>query len=166
VRNDELPWDELVRLAPDNVVISPGPGRPERPRDAGVSLEALRRAELPVLGVCLGHQTLAYASGGAIEYAREVLHGRLSPVHHDERTLYAAIPRDFLAVRYHSLVVGAVPAELRVTAWTPDGVIMALEHCDRPLGRAALPGRQRHGRPERHDSYARGLARGPHDRRG
>ena len=96
----------------------------------------------------------------------ELLHGRLSPVHHDERTLYAAIPRDFLAVRYHSLVVGAVPAELRVTAWTPDGVNMALEHRDRPLGRAALPGRQRHGRPERHDSYARGLARGPHDRRG
>ena len=63
VRNDELPWDELVRLAPENVVISPGPGRPEHPRDAGVSLEVLRRAEVPVLGVCLGHQELAYACG-------------------------------------------------------------------------------------------------------
>ena len=133
VRNDELPWDELVRLAPDNIVISPGPGRPERPRDAGVSLEVLRRAEVPVLGVCLGHQELAYASGGTIEHAREVMHGRLSPVHHDMSTLFAGIPQDFLAVRYHSLVVGAVPPELRVTAWTPDGVIMALEHRARPL---------------------------------
>ena len=133
VRNDELSWDELVGLAPDNVVISPGPGRPERPRDAGVSLEVLRRAEVPVLGVCLGHQALAYASGGTIEHAREVMHGRLSPVHHDASTLFAGIPQGFLAVRYHSLVVGAVPAELRVTAWTPDGVIMALEHRARPL---------------------------------
>ena len=133
VRNDELPWDEIVGLAPDNVVISPGPGRPERPRDAGVSLEVLRRAEVPVLGVCLGHQALAYASGGTIEHAREVMHGRLSPIRHDVSALFAGIPQDFLAVRYHSLVVGAVPPELRVTAWTPDGVIMALEHRDRPL---------------------------------
>ena len=133
VRNDELPWDELVRLAPENVVISPGPGRPERPRDAGVSLEVLRRAEVPVLGVCLGHQELAYVSGGTIEHAREVMHGRLSPVRHDMSTLFAGIPQGFLAVRYHSLVVGAVPRELRVTAWTPDGVIMALEHRARPL---------------------------------
>lgn len=133
VRNDELSWDELVGLAPENVVISPGPGRPERPRDAGVSLEVLRRAEVPVLGVCLGHQELAYASGGTIEHAREVMHGRLSPVRHDASTLFAGIPQGFLAVRYHSLVVGAVPRELRVTAWTPDGVIMALEHRARPL---------------------------------
>ena len=109
VRNDELSWDEIVGLAPDNVVISPGPGRPERPRDAGVSLEVLRRAEVPVLGVCLGHQALAYASGGTIEHAREVMHGRLSPIRHDASTLFAGIPQGFLAVRYHSLVVGAVP---------------------------------------------------------
>ena len=133
VRNDELPWDELVGLAPDNVVISPGPGRPERPRDAGVSLDVLRRADVPVLGVCLGHQELAYASGGTIEHAREVMHGRLSRIRHDTSRLFAGIPQDFLAVRYHSLVVGAVPRDLRVTAWTPDGVIMALEHRERPL---------------------------------
>jgi para-aminobenzoate synthetase len=133
VRNDELPWSDLVGLDPDNVVISPGPGRPERPRDAGISLDVLRRAEVPVLGVCLGHQELAYASGGTIEHAREVMHGRLSPIHHDGSTLFAGIPQGFLAVRYHSLVVGAVPRELRVTAWTPDGVIMALEHRARPL---------------------------------
>jgi len=133
VRNDELPWSGLAHLDPDNVVISPGPGRPEHPRDAGVALEVLRRAEVPVLGVCLGHQELAYAMGGTIEHAREVMHGRLSPIRHDGSTLFAGIPQGFLAVRYHSLVVGAVPKELRVTAWTPDGVIMALEHRARPL---------------------------------
>jgi para-aminobenzoate synthetase len=133
VRNDELPWAELVRLAPDNVVISPGPGRPERARDAGIALEVLLRAEVPVLGVCLGHQELAYAMGGTVEHAREVMHGRLSAIRHDASALFAGIPQGFLAVRYHSLVVGAVPRELRVTAWTPDGVIMALEHRTRPL---------------------------------
>jgi para-aminobenzoate synthetase len=133
VRNDELPWSDLAGLDPDNVVISPGPGRPERPRDAGVSLDVLRHAQVPVLGVCLGHQALAYVSGGTIEHAREVMHGRLSPIHHDRSTLFAGIPQGFLAVRYHSLVVGAVPRALRVTAWTPDGVIMALEHGARAL---------------------------------
>ncbi|HWT24643.1 MAG TPA: gamma-glutamyl-gamma-aminobutyrate hydrolase family protein, partial [Solirubrobacteraceae bacterium] len=133
VRNDELSWEELARLAPDNVVISPGPGRPEHPRDAGVSLEALRRAEVPVLGVCLGHQALAYVAGGTVEHAPEVMHGRVSRIRHDGRGLFAGLPQDFRAVRYHSLVVGRVPEELRVTAWTPDGVIMALEHRTRPL---------------------------------
>jgi para-aminobenzoate synthetase len=133
VRNDELPWEELAALEFDNVVISPGPGRPEHPRDAGVSLDVLRRADVPVLGVCLGHQELAYAAGGTIEHAPEVMHGRLSPIRHDASGLFAGLPQDFLAVRYHSLVVGAVPPELRVTAWTPDGVIMGLEHRGRPL---------------------------------
>jgi para-aminobenzoate synthetase len=133
VRNDELSWDEIAALRPDTIVISPGPGRPEHPRDAGVSLEVLRRAEVPVLGVCLGHQDLAYVCGGTIEHAPEVMHGRLSRIRHDGSTLFAGIPQDFLAVRYHSLVVGVVPPELRVTAWTPDGVVMALEHRTRPL---------------------------------
>ncbi|HEY6776265.1 MAG TPA: aminodeoxychorismate synthase component I [Thermoleophilaceae bacterium] len=133
VRNDEHPWDELAALGADNVVISPGPGRPEHPRDVGVSLDALSRAEVPVLGVCLGHQALAHVAGGTVEHAREVMHGRLSPIHHDESALFAGIPQGFLAVRYHSLVVGAVPAELRVSAWTPDGVVMGLEHRARPL---------------------------------
>src|SRR3954453_18806630 len=130
VRNDELPWEELAAIEFDNVVISPGP---EHPRDAGVSLDVLRRAGVPVLGVCLGHQELAYAAGGTIEHAPEVMHGRLSPIRHDGSGLFAGLPQDFLAVRYHSLVVGAVPPELRVTAWTPDGVIMGLEHRTRPL---------------------------------
>jgi para-aminobenzoate synthetase len=133
VRNDELPWEELAALGADNVVISPGPGRPEHDRDVGVSLDALSRAEVPVLGVCLGHQALAHVAGGSVEHAPEVMHGRLSPIHHDESALFAGIPQDFLAVRYHSLVVGTVPADLRVTAWTPDGVVMGLEHRSRPL---------------------------------
>jgi para-aminobenzoate synthetase len=133
VRNDELPWEELAALGADNVVISPGPGRPERARDAGVSLDALRRAEVPVLGVCLGHQALAHVAGGTVVHAPEVMHGRLSPIQHDDSALFAGLPQDFLAVRYHSLVVGAVPAELRVSAWTPDGVVMGLEHRSRPL---------------------------------
>src|SRR3954471_22204348 len=133
VRNDDVTWDEIVAMAPDSIVISPGPGRPEHPRDAGVSLEVLRHADVPVLGVCLGHQALAYVAGGTVEHAPEVMHGRPSPIHHDGTGLFAGVPQDFLAVRYHSLVVGAVPDELRVTAWTPDGVIMALAHRSRPL---------------------------------
>jgi para-aminobenzoate synthetase len=133
VRNDELPWEELAALGVDNVVISPGPGRPEHGRDVGVSLDALRRAGVPVLGVCLGHQALAHVAGGTVEHAPEVMHGRLSPINHDASALFAGIPQGFLAVRYHSLVVGAVPAELRVSAWTPDGVVMGLEHRARPL---------------------------------
>jgi para-aminobenzoate synthetase len=132
VRNDELPWADLAALPVDNVVISPGPGRPERKRDVGVSLDVLRRARVPVLGVCLGHQALAYVTGGAIEHAPEVMHGRLSAIHHDGRGLFAGIPQGFPAVRYHSLVVGACPADLHVTAWTPDGVVMGLEHRTRP----------------------------------
>jgi para-aminobenzoate synthetase len=133
VRNDDLTWEELAALSLDNVVISPGPGRPEHAGDVGISLEVLRRAEVPVLGVCLGHQALAHVTGGTIDHAPEVMHGRLSRIHHDGRGLFAGIPQGFAAVRYHSLVVGAVPGELRVTAWTPDAVVMGLEHESRPL---------------------------------
>src|SRR3954453_17487510 len=133
VRNDEGTWEEIAALGPDNIWTSPGPARPDHPRDAGVSLEVLRRAEVPVLGVCLGHQALAYVAGGPIEHAPEVMHGRLSPIRHDARALFEGIPQSFLAVRYHSLVVGAVPPQLRVTAWTPDGVVMGLQHRVRPL---------------------------------
>src|SRR5215204_6464462 len=133
VRNDELPWEELAALPVDNIVISPGPGRPGRERDVGVSLDVLQRAELPVLGVCLGHQALAHMTGGTIDHAPEVMHGRLSAIHHDGRGLFEGVPQGFAAVRYHSLVVGAVPATLRMTAWTPDQVVMGLEHRKRPL---------------------------------
>src|SRR3954469_13480671 len=132
-RNDELPWEELAALPVDNIVISPGPGRPDRERDVGVSLDALQSADVPVLGVCLGHQALAHIAGGAIQHAPEVMHGRLSPIDHDGRGLFEGVPQGFAAVRYHSLAVGAVPAALRVTAWTPDEVVMGLEHRTRPV---------------------------------
>jgi para-aminobenzoate synthetase len=133
VRNDELSWDEVAALAVDNIVISPGPGRPERRRDVGISLDVLQRADVPVLGVCLGHQALAHVTGGAIDHAPTVMHGRLSEILHDGRGLFAGIPQGFAAVRYHSLAVGAVPATLRVTAWTPEEVVMGLAHRSRPL---------------------------------
>jgi para-aminobenzoate synthetase len=133
VRNDELAWEDVAKLAVDNVVISPGPGRPEHGRDVGVSLDVLERADVPVLGVCLGHQALAHVTGGLIDHAPEVMHGRLSEIRHDGRGLFAGIPQGFAAVRYHSLAVGAVPERLRVTAWTPDEVVMGLEHRSRPL---------------------------------
>ena len=133
VRNDEQSWEELAALEVDNIVISPGPGRPEHARDVGVSLEALRRAEVPLLGVCLGHQALAHVAGGAIGHAPEVMHGRASEIHHDGRGVFAGIPQAFTAVRYHSLAVGAVPPTLRVTAWTADDVVMGLEHRERPV---------------------------------
>src|ERR671927_1360668 len=95
VRNDELTWPEIVAMAPDNIVISPGPGRPEHPRDVGLSLDALREADVPVLGVCLGHQALAYVSGGTVEHAPEVVHGRRSRIHHDGSVLFAGIPQGF-----------------------------------------------------------------------
>jgi para-aminobenzoate synthetase len=133
VANDALSWEELERLDVDNVVISPGPGRPEHPRDVGVSTAALQRARVPVLGVCLGHQALALVAGGVVDHAPEVMHGRLSAIEHDGRGLFAGVPQGFAAVRYHSLVVGGLPPELRVTAWTADGVVMGLEHRDRPL---------------------------------
>jgi para-aminobenzoate synthetase len=133
VRNDELSWEEVVALAVDNIVISPGPGRPEHERDVGVSLDVLERAEVPVLGVCLGHQALAHAAGGAIDHAPTVMHGRLSEILHDGHGLFAGIPQGFAAVRYHSLAVGAVPATLLVTAWTPEEVVMGLAHRSRPL---------------------------------
>jgi para-aminobenzoate synthetase len=133
VRNDEVTWEEITQLAIDNIVISPGPGRPEHARDVGVSLQALTHATVPVLGVCLGHQALAHVSGGAIEHAPEVMHGRLSEIHHDGRGVFAGIPQGFNAVRYHSLAVGRIPTTLRVTAWTLDKVVMGLEHRHKPL---------------------------------
>ncbi|HEX2160790.1 MAG TPA: aminodeoxychorismate/anthranilate synthase component II, partial [Thermoleophilaceae bacterium] len=134
VRNDEASWDELARLPFDNVVISPGPGRPDDPQDFGVCADAIRRAEVPLLGVCLGHQGICAAYGGHVERAAEAVHGRTSAVLHDGSPLFAGIPREFQAVRYHSLAAGwELPEELEPTAWTSDGVLMAVAHRSRPL---------------------------------
>ncbi len=134
VRNDETEWAELSALGCDNVVISPGPGRPDRPRDFGVCAEAIRSAGVPLLGVCLGHQGLGALCDAMVVAAPEPVHGRLSAVLHEDSPLFAGIPREFQAVRYHSLCVEQpLPPELRGIAWTSDGVLMALEHRERPL---------------------------------
>ena len=132
VRNDEASWPELEGLGCDNVVISPGPGRPEREADFGVCAEVIRACELPLLGVCLGHQGLATVYGGAVSHAPEPMHGRLSTVVHDGSPLFAGVPREFEAVRYHSLCVAEpLPEELEAVAWSDDGVVMALAHRER-----------------------------------
>jgi para-aminobenzoate synthetase len=134
VHNDEASWDELAALEFENVVLSPGPGRPAREEDFGVCGEAIRRCDRPLLGVCLGHQGLGALCAAAVVPAPEPFHGRLSAILHDDSPLFAGIPREFQAVRYHSLCVEQpLPDQLRGIAWTSDGVLMALEHRDRPL---------------------------------
>jgi para-aminobenzoate synthetase len=132
VRNDEARWEELERLEFDNVVISPGPGRPDVTGDFGVCAEAIRRCEKPLLGVCLGHQGIGWAEGGGVVSAPEPMHGRVAEIEHDGSLLFAGIPSPFQATRYHSLALAhPLPPSLRETA-TADGVPMALEHRTRP----------------------------------
>jgi para-aminobenzoate synthetase len=133
VRNDEMSWDELVANRDfDNIVVSPGPGNPEREADFGICGEAIRRAEVPLLGVCLGHQGLCAAYGAKVVHAPEAMHGRLSAVTHEDAGLFAGLPREFQVVRYHSLCVDDLPDELEPTAWTTDGILMAVAHRERP----------------------------------
>ncbi len=133
VRNDEAPWEELSKLEFDNVVVSPGPGRPDREADFGVCGTAIEQADVPLLGVCLGHQGLGWKSGAQVVHAPEPMHGRVSAVLHEESPLFAGIPREFLVVRYHSLCVQQpLPDELEPIAWTSDGILMAVAHRKRP----------------------------------
>jgi len=132
VRNDEASWEELERLEFDNVVISPGPGRPEVPGDFGVCAEAIRHCEKPLLGVCLGLQGLGWVEGGEVAQAPEPMHGRVVEIEHDGSPLFAGIPSPFQATRYHSLSLAhPLPPSLRETA-SADGVPMAIEHRHRP----------------------------------
>ncbi|HEX3269294.1 MAG TPA: aminodeoxychorismate synthase component I [Ktedonobacterales bacterium] len=134
VRNDECDWAELARLPVENIVISPGPGTAEKREDFGVCADVLREARIPVLGVCLGHQGLGAVYGARIAPAPVAMHGRLSPVYHNEDTLFTDLPQGFSAVRYHSLVVTEpLPPWLERIAWTTDGVVMGLRHTSRPL---------------------------------
>jgi para-aminobenzoate synthetase len=133
VRNDEASWEELSKLAFDNVVVSPGPGRPDREADFGVCGTAIEQAHVPLLGVCLGHQGLGWKSGAQVVHAPEPMHGRVSAVLHEESPLFAGIPREFQAVRYHSLCIQQpLPEELEPIAWTSDGILMAVAHKTRP----------------------------------
>ncbi len=128
-RNDKVTLDEVEALAPERIVVSPGPCTPG---EAGISVELIRRfaGRVPVLGVCLGHQAIGAAFGGAIVPAPTLMHGKLSAIAHDGRGVFAGLRQGFLATRYHSLVVerGTLPACLEVTAETADGVIMGLRH--------------------------------------
>ncbi|MFC9895337.1 aminodeoxychorismate synthase component I [Nocardia sp. NPDC127579] len=134
VRNDAVATIAELGLAGfDNVVISPGPGRPEVERDIGISAALIRTTELPLLGVCLGHQGIVIAAGGVVERAPVARHGYLDAVRHDQRELFAGLPQDFTVVRYHSLAARQpLPRELEVTATTADGVVMGLRHRTRP----------------------------------
>ncbi|TWH16734.1 aminodeoxychorismate synthase component I [Rhodococcus rhodochrous] len=133
VLTNDHSWDELVAEPFDNIVISPGPGRPDRARDFGISARALTDAGVPLLGVCLGHQGLCQLFGSAVITAPEPVHGRTSPILHDGTGLFAGLPSPFEAVRYHSLIADPVPDELVATARTPDGLLMAVAHRHRPL---------------------------------
>jgi anthranilate synthase/aminodeoxychorismate synthase-like glutamine amidotransferase len=130
-RNDAVTVDEVRGY--DAVVLSPGPGTPD---ESGVCLDVLRELEgtLPILGVCLGHQAICQVRGASIVRAALPVHGKPSDVQHDGTGLFAGLPKPFVAGRYHSLIVdpATLPSELRVTARTPDGEIMAVEHVDRP----------------------------------
>jgi para-aminobenzoate synthetase len=132
VRND-VDWSEIDLDRFDGVVVSPGPGRPDRPVDFGISAAAIRDTALPVLGVCLGHQGICHLLGGAVGHAPEPMHGRLSPVHHTGADVFAGLPSPFMAVRYHSLAATDVPEELEIVAWTDDGVVMGVRHRERPV---------------------------------
>ncbi|MBN7136956.1 anthranilate synthase component 2 [Lysobacter enzymogenes] len=139
IRNDELSVDEIERMAPQRIVISPGPCTPDQ---AGVSLDVIRRlgAHTPILGVCLGHQSLGQAYGGQVIRAKRIMHGKTSPIRHQGRGVFAGLPDGYEATRYHSLVVerDSLPDSLEVTAWTEyeDGgfeEIMGLRHREHPV---------------------------------
>jgi anthranilate synthase/aminodeoxychorismate synthase-like glutamine amidotransferase len=128
-RNDAIGLDDVAAFAPDAIVISPGPCTP---REAGISVPLIQRfaGRIPILGVCLGHQAIGAAFGGAIVRAPRIMHGKTSPIHHDGRGLFAGLPDPFDATRYHSLVIdpATLPAELERSAWTAEDEIMGVRH--------------------------------------
>ena len=134
VRNDAVEVSEIEELHPSHIIISPGPGRPEH---AGISLDVVKQYQrtIPILGVCLGHQVIAQALHGKIVHAPELMHGKMSLIQHDGKTIFQGLQNPIQATRYHSLVVSsdAFPQELEVTARTADGTIMGLRHTAYPI---------------------------------
>ncbi|APB35168.1 anthranilate synthase component II [Gloeomargarita lithophora Alchichica-D10] len=132
-RNDQITLAQIVALQPDGIVISPGPGRPE---DAGISLELIRQmgTRIPLLGVCLGHQSIGQVFGGQIVGAPTLMHGKTSEIYHRGVGVFQGLPIPFTATRYHSLVIGknSCPDGLEITAWTEDGTIMGVRHQQYP----------------------------------
>ena len=128
-RNDEITVEEIEKLAPEKILISPGPSNPDA---AGVSMPTIRTfaGKIPVFGVCLGHQSIGQAFGGRIIRARKLYHGKTSQITHDGKGVFAGMPNPFTATRYHSLVIEAAtcPEDLEVTAWSEDGEIMGVRH--------------------------------------
>ena len=133
IRNDKLTIEDIEQLAPDQLLISPGPCTPN---EAGISVDAIKHyaGKLPLFGVCLGHQSLAYAFGGQIVRAERLMHGKTSMIHHDGKTIFKGLPNPFEATRYHSLIVKreTLPTDFDVSAETVEGEIMGLRH--RPTG--------------------------------
>ena len=139
IRNDEITVAQIERLAPEKIVVSPGPCTPN---EAGISLAVIERfaGEIPLLGICLGHQAIGQAFGGEVRRARTVMHGKTSPIHHEGKGIFKGLPQPMTATRYHSLIVGwdSLPDCLEVTAWTetPEGQrdeIMGLRHRTLPV---------------------------------
>lgn len=134
VRNDKIDVDGIRALAPAAIVFSPGPGDPD---SAGITLEAVKAfaGAVPMLGICLGHQSIAQAFGGKIVHARRLMHGKTSPISHDGRGMFAGLPQGFAAMRYHSLAVdrGTLPECLEISAESDDGEIMGLRHRTMPI---------------------------------
>lgn len=139
IRNDEITVAQIERLAPEKIVVSPGPCTPN---EAGISLAVIKRfaGEIPLLGICLGHQAIGQAFGGEVRRARTVMHGKTSPIHHEGKGIFQGLPQPMTATRYHSLIVGwdSLPDCLEVTAWTetPEGQrdeIMGLRHRTLPV---------------------------------
>jgi anthranilate synthase component 2 len=128
-RNDEITVDAVEKLEPSHIVISPGPCTPN---EAGISVPLIKAlaGKVPILGVCLGHQAIGQAFGGKIVHAKQVMHGKTSPIRHDSRGVFRGLPGGYTATRYHSLVIekASLPAELEVSAWTDDGEIMGVRH--------------------------------------
>lgn len=129
VRNDEISLDEVAGLRPARIVVSPGPCTP---KEAGISVPLIRRfaGRIPILGVCLGHQSIGEAFGGTIVHAKQVMHGKTSAIHHADTGVFRGLPQPFTATRYHSLVIEreTKPDVLEITAWTDDGEIMGVRH--------------------------------------
>ena len=140
IRNDEWSVAQVRDVAPQAILISPGPGRPEH---AGISCEVIRQlgANTPMLGVCLGHQAIGHVFGAAVVHAPSLMHGKTSEVMHDHQTVYAGLSDPFTATRYHSLVLDehTIPSELTVTSRTQDGVIMGVRHREWPLEGVQFP---------------------------
>jgi anthranilate synthase component II len=132
-RNDELTVEQIVDLNPNGIVISPGPGTPD---DSGVSLDIIAKLgpTVPILGVCLGHQSIGQVLGGNVVRAAELMHGKTSPVFHTGKGVFAGLENPFQATRYHSLVIDrpTCPETLEITAWVEDGTIMGVQHRDYP----------------------------------